>query len=217
MGNTKDGRAVAENLIKLYLVLILALGVVAAVLAIHAFTSRGLLGYSARIVMSTSMEKNSETDVDGYAIGDIPARSFVLIQLVPTEEGARETFYAGLREGDVLTFVYQVMGGNVTITHRVRKIEQRGGEYVITLRGDNGTSVGPQIISTADPAGGYIVGKAVYCSHALGVCVCVLRDPLFLLSVVILVLAAALLLELLNESDPPHIGRVPSKGGKDEK
>ena len=217
MGNTKDGRFVAEKLIKLYLVLILVLAAVAAVLAIHAFTSRGLFGYSARIVMSTSMEHDPDTDAEAYGIGEIPARSVVLIELVPSEEGARQAFYAGLREGDVLTFVYRVMGGNVTITHRISKIERRGGEYVVTLRGDNGTSVGSQVISTADPTGGRIVGKVVGVSHALGVCVCILRDPLFLLSAAILVLAAALLAELLHESDPPRIGRGPSKGGKDEK
>ncbi len=217
MGNTKDGRFVARRLIKLYLVLILVLGVVAAVLAIHAFATRGLFGYSARIVMSTSMEKDSGTDVESYKIGHIPVRSFVLIQLVPTEQEAREAFYAGLREGDVLTFVYRVIGGEVTITHRVRKIERRGEGYVITLRGDNGTSVGSQIVNTADPTGGRIIGKVVSCSHALGVCICILRDPLFLLSVVIAALSAVLLQTLLCESDPPHIGRRPSKGGKDEK
>lgn len=217
MGNTKEGRTVAEKLIKFYLVLIPVLVAVAAVLAIEAFTSRGLFGYSARIVMSTSMEKNPETDVEAYDIGEIPVRSVVLIKRVPADEGAREAFYAGLREGDVLTFVYRVMGGDVTITHRICKIERRGGGYVITLRGDNGTSVGSQVINTADPAGGRVIGKVVACSHALGVCVCILRDPFFLLSAVILVLAAALLHAILWESDAPRIGRGPSKGGKDEK
>ncbi len=217
MGNTKDGRTVAEKLIKLYLVLIPVLVAVAAVLAIQAFSARGLFGYSARIVLSASMEKNSATDTEEYEIGPIPARSVVFIRLVPAEEGAREAFYAGLREGDVLTFVYRVMGGEVTVTHRVRGIERRGEGYVITLRGDNGASVGSQVINTADPAGGYVVGKVVCCSHALGVCVCILRDPLFLLSAVILVLAAALLYAILWESDPPPFGRGPFKGGKDEK
>lgn len=218
MGNTKDGRSVAEKWIKIDIVLILLLSVVAVILAIHAFAVRGLFGYSARIVMSTSMEKNPQTDVEQYDIGDIPARSFVLIKLVPSEEGTRDAFYAQLREGDVLTFVYQVMGGSVTVTHRICGIEQSGGGYVFTLRGDNGTFAGTQVVDTADPSGGNrIVGKVVCCSPALGVCVCIMRDPLFWLSVCIAALAVMLLGELLRGNDLPRHVRGPSKGGKYEK
>lgn len=216
MGNTKDGRTVAGKFIKISIVLVVLLCFFIAVWAIHVFTGRGLFGYTARIVMSTSMEKSPEADAEAYEIGDIPFRSFVLIRLVPSEEAARENFYAELQAGDVLTFVYRVVGGNITVTHRVSGIERRDGGYVITLRGDNGT--GTQVVNTADPqSGNLIVGKVVWCSPALGAILCVLRSPLFWLSVCIVVLAAALLHELLCGNEPPRPVRIPSKGGKNEK
>ncbi len=213
MGKTKDGRKIAKKFIAIDIVLILLLGVVALILAIQSFAGGGLFGYGGRIVMSTSMEKNPETDVEAYDIGDIPVRSFVLIKLVPTEKTARERFYAGLREGDVLTFVYKVIGGNVTITHRVHKIERTGGGYIITLRGDNGVSIGTQVIDTADvQSENRVIGKVIYCSPALGVFVCIVREPLFLLSVCIAVLSVVLVKELLGERNLPNKEPLPREG-----
>ena len=60
-------------------------------------------GYEMRTVLSDSMEKCDETDVSGFEIKDIPVKSLVFTETVPTGEAAEE-WYANLKVGDVLTF-----------------------------------------------------------------------------------------------------------------
>lgn len=150
------------------------LGTAGVLVAIGRFFGDGFLGYSARIVVSSSMEKSPETDVSRYKIKDIPIRSLIIIRLAPTANEEREAFYKTLCEGDVLTFFVD-LGGNITITHRVKKIEFNGFGYIITLSGDN-QNAGTQVIDTAKD-GSRIIGKVVFCSHAAGEVICTLREP----------------------------------------
>lgn len=184
MGITKERSARARKIIRIAILsifLFCACCVIAASLSLIG--GYGLFGYSARIVMSSSME-NTKDEFTDERIREIRIGSFIVIRLVPSEDAARDLFYSEVREGDVLTFGYHVPGGCVQITHRVKKIERNGDGFTITLHGDNGNSTGEQVIDTSDVGSeNRIIGKVVYCDHALGVFLCRLRDPPFLLGV----------------------------------
>ena len=202
MGKTKDGHAGVRKVIHMLLFAALALAAAGAVLALQLFVGGGLFGYGAKIVMSSSMEKNPSVNVEEEAIKDIPVRSLVVIELIPENEIERETFYRKLRVGDVLTFSYRAAGEGILITHRVQEIEKSGNGYRITLRGDNGTLAGTQVIDTADKnSKNRIIGRVVYCSHALGVLICALREPPFIITVCA-VLAAGILLNIRKKNSP---------------
>ncbi len=191
MIGTKDGHKGTRNLIKRILISVLLLVAAGGIIMIGCLGSeRGLFGFQARIVMSSSME--SQADV-GYAIRNIPAGSLILLTLVPQKEQARDSFYASLKVGDVLTFSYRVIGGNTVVTHRIRHIERRGSGYFIVLCGDNGTHVGTQTINTSDAQSpNRVIGKVVWKSHFLGVLLCVLRQPLCFAVLCMAVLTATL-------------------------
>ncbi len=205
MKKTKDGRKCARGIIQCILTALLVLAAGGVILIICLVG--GCVGYEARLVMSASMEKNPQTDVSSYAIQDIPAQSLVLIKLVPRRERARERFYASLKAGDVLTFSYRVIGGNTVITHRIQRIERRGGGYVIVLCGDNGTHVGTQTVDTSDAQSpNFVIGKVVSKSHFLGVLLCILRQPQCL-AALCMVASAAMLMGTLTHKDRLPFGQ----------
>lgn len=143
-----------------------------------------LFGYSARIVMSSSMEGDPNIGGDVGRIREIRMGSLIVIELLPTDESAREVFYSEIREGDILTFDYKVAGGIVEITHRVKEIRRSKSGYQFVLRGDSADFSGTQRIDTADAEEeSRIVGKVVFCSYSLGALVRILRNPLFLVCV----------------------------------
>ena len=158
-----------------------------------------LLGYEMRIVLSGSMEKNSNVDVSDCKIKDIKTGSIVFVRLVPEEEAKAEEFYSNLKEGDVLTFCYDVSQQNfdgknapqMTITHRVLDIQQKDtGGYLITLRGDNQSTAGlgdVQVIDTSDQASpNYVVGQVVGKSYVLGRLFYSIKRPLGIALLVII-------------------------------
>ncbi len=219
MGKTKERRSRARKIIQFAALAFLLLCAVGGIAAIQCFLGEGgLFGYSARLVMSSSMEKDPETDPYGNSIRDIPVRSLIVIKLVPTEYEAQFHFYSEIREGDVLTFDYSVLDGTVAITHRVQHVERNGDVFTFTLSGDNGNDAAAQVIDTSANGSDRIIGKVVYCSYALGVTVCLLRDPLFLFGLCAAVLFACLLRTLLRSkrtaSRAPKSLRI---GGKNEK
>lgn len=163
-------------------------------LTIRASGNYNPTGYGLRIVMSSSMEKNPQVDVSEYRIKDIPAKSLILIQLVPRGREAAQKWYSELEKGDVLTFVYKIVGGSTTITHRVKDIEKTNDGYKITLAGDNvGDEISTQIINTDDlSSGNRVIGKVIYKSYFLGFMVCALRDPNFVVALMMLILISSL-------------------------
>lgn len=183
MENTKERRCGVKKILQ---IVIAFLSVGAAVVLIFSLLAgkNGLFGYEARLVMSSSMEEGTED----YNIQEIPAGSMILIKLLPSEEKKRENFYASLRAGDVLTFVYPTVNGDVIITHRLKSVEKSDTGYHFTLHGDRGTGV--QVV---DGEKGQILGKVVFCSHALGVCVRIVRTPLFLIACLLLAMCLPLL------------------------
>ena len=194
MGQTKDGHAGVRKVIQGIVFAIFALAAAGAVLALHSLVGGGLFGYGARIVMSSSMEENPNVSVDGETIKSIPVRSLIVIELMPDREDERQAFYQELQVGDVLTFSYRAVGENIIITHRVQEIGRSGKGYRIALRGDSGNFAGTQVIDTADfESQNRIIGKVVYCSHALGVFLCFLREPPFFITVCIAIVAVILL------------------------
>ena len=157
-----------------------------------------LFGYQMRIVLSGSMEKNSDVDVSDYRIKDIKTGSMVFVQLVPEDVTEAEKFYSELKVGDVLTFRYDVSAQQfegktapqMTVTHRIIDIQPgKAGGYVITLRGDNVSTtqaVNTQIIDTANDASpNYVIGKVGATSFILGWLVYSLQRPLGLVMLVI--------------------------------
>lgn len=211
MKKTKDGRIGARRIFQVITVAVLLLCAAGGIIATQFFISDcGLFGYSARIVMSSSMERNAEADT-GHEVRDLPVRSLIVIQLVPTEEGAREAFYSQICEGDVLTFSYRTIDGTISVTHRVKQIERKESGFTITLGGDNGAYAATQVIDTADAESeNRIVGKVVFHSFVLGVLICMLRDPLFLIVIGIIILSVLLQIALRRErsvkgaKNPPH-------------
>ena len=56
-----------------------------------------VFGYQARIVLSESMAKCEETNLDDFEIKDIPVKSMVFIQVVPTDEEQAKEWYKNLK------------------------------------------------------------------------------------------------------------------------
>lgn len=193
MESTKVRRFGVHRVVQTVMAAVLLLLAAGGIMAAQCFNGgRGLFGHSARLVMSSSMEIDGDGNAD-HAVRDIPTRSLIVIQLIPTEQEAREKFYSQIREGDVLTFVYRTIDGKITVTHRVKQIERNKSGFTITLCGDNGASAATQLIDTADAESeNRIIGKVVFCSYALGVLICILRDPLFLIGICIIVLSVML-------------------------
>lgn len=162
----------------------------------------GLFGYGLRIVMSSSMEADSESEAGDYRIKNIRADSLIIIELVPNGLEERQKWYAKLRKGDVLTFSYKIVGQSLTITHRIKEIEKDNDNYKITLAGDNvrGEYASTQIIYTDDEGGkNRITGKVIYSSYFLGMMVGILKDPLFDAAIIILFMTTVLSIKYKDE------------------
>ena len=151
-----------------------------------------IMGYQMRIVISDSMAKNDDTynDINKYSIKDIPVKSLLIIQNVPSD--ASEDWYEDIKVGDVLTFKYLINNRQETITHRViDKVPNDDGiGYKIYLRGDNKSKTGEasvQIINTAAVnSPNYIIGKVVVKSFIVGLIIYAMRQPIGIALLVIL-------------------------------
>lgn len=211
MNNTKERRLGAKIAFALLSLLLFSASCVAA---LFFFGERGLFGYGARLMLSSSMAEEPAACPE-EEFRTIPLGSLIVIRLVPNETAAREAFFAEIETGDVLTFRYQTVGGAVTITHRVKAIEPSGDGYHIEL-GANGEHAGTQTINTGDPqSGNFILGKVVFCSLPLGVLLGTMRDPLFLAMFGLVILLT--LLSALQKRRAANRARLPLRRGKHEK
>lgn len=131
-------------------------------------------GHETRIVLTGSMEGSDEfyNEHPDYQIKRINTRDAVFIDTVPTNEEDSNAFYHNIKEGDVLTFIYQ-NAGNVVVTHRVIAIKEDAHHIVFTLRGDNPS--GDQIVYKNDNRtqevasdSGLIIGKVTGVNTFLG-------------------------------------------------
>ena len=161
-----------------------------------------IFGYQLRIVVTGSMEKCDETDVSDYKIKSIPLRSMVFVETVPKDKDEAKEWYADLQVGDVLTFKY-VYASQVTITHRIISIEEKGDGYIIKLEGDNKSSTdnqGVQIIDTNNAATSpnYIVGKVVGQAKLLGFILSIMKEPVGLICLIIIPCAIVIIMEILK-------------------
>lgn len=161
-----------------------------------------LFGYQMRIVTSESMAKCDGTDVSQYKIKSIPIRSLVFIESVPDDVEEAKQWYSEIEVGDVLTFRY-LYQTQVTITHRVIKIEDNGtGGYLIHLMGDNkveGNELDEQIINTSEQSSfNYIMGKVVGQNYPLGWVISLLQEPVGIVLIVIVPCFIIILLEVIK-------------------
>ncbi len=147
-------------------------------------------GKQVRIVLSDSMEKCEQTDVSDYKIKDIPVKSMLFIEQVPSDEQKAQAWYAKLKKGDVLTFRY-VYVKQETITHRLveNPIPTEGG-YILHLEGDNKASDAKTLTQTIDTSKidspNYVIGKVTGTSYPLGVTLTALKTTVGMICIIIL-------------------------------
>lgn len=167
-----------------------------------------LFGYEMRVVLSGSMEKNSEVDVSDYQIKDIKTGSMVLVQLVPNHHA--NEWYSNLQVGDVLTIRYVVAARQETITHRIIDIQSKDtGGYIVTLRGDNVNGIGgEQIVDTDDvDSPNYVIGKVTGKSYFWGKVVYSLKRPQGLIMLVIIPSTVIIVWQVVKIVDVVKTGR----------
>ncbi len=192
---------IAGNVL-LYVVLAIALLAVLLSLATKkdADGAATVFGKQLRIVRSDSMERCEETDVSKYAIKDLPVKTMLVIDVVPTDKEAAKAWYKAVQVGDVLTFRYQYTE-QVTITHRVTKITEKDGGYIIELAGDNKASedtLTQTIDTTATESFNYVIGKVVWASFPLGWLVYSLKTPVVVVCLVIIPCLIVIVLEIIR-------------------
>lgn len=192
---------IAGNVL-LYVVLAIALFVVVLSIATKkdADGAATVFGKQIRIVRSDSMEKCEETDVSGFDIKDLPIKTLLVIDVVPTDAEEAKEWYKAVRVGDVLTFRYKYTE-QVTITHRVIKITEKEGGYIIELAGDNKASEDTltQVIDTSDTESyNYVIGKVVWANFPLGWLVYALKTPAVVTCVIIIPCLIIIVLEIVK-------------------
>ena len=192
---------IAGNVL-LYVILAIALFVVVLSIATKkdADGAATVFGKQIRIVRSDSMEKCEETDVSGFDIKDLPIKTLLVIDVVPTDAEEAKEWYKSVREGDVLTFRYKYTE-QVTITHRVIKITEKEGGYIIELAGDNKASEDTltQVIDTSDTESyNYVIGKVVWANFPLGWLVYALKTPAVVTCVIIIPCLIIIVLEIIK-------------------
>ena len=192
---------IAGNVL-LYVILAIALFVVVLSIATKkdADGAATVFGKQIRIVRSDSMEKCEETDVSDYDIKDLPIKTLLVIDVVPTDAEEAKEWYKSVREGDVLTFRYKYTE-QVTITHRVIKITEKEGGYIIELAGDNKASEDTltQVIDTSDTESyNYVIGKVVWANFPLGWLVYALKTPAVVTCVIIIPCLIIIVLEIIK-------------------
>lgn len=162
-----------------------------------------IFGYQMRVVVSESMSKSEFTDVSEYDIKDIPLRSMIFVKVKPKDPAELDKWYGSIEKGDVLTFRY-VYTTQVTITHRVTKIEEKSsGGYIIELEGDNKNSedaeLGVQVIDTSIPNNtNYVIGEVVGQAYLFGAIMSFLMQPVGIVLLIIVPCAVIIILEIVK-------------------
>ncbi len=183
-----------------------ALCVFTLILTISAKKNDGaasLFGKQLRIVLSDSMASCEQTDVSQFEIQDIPVKSMVFIEEVPEDEAEAKEWYKELNIGDVLTFRYQVVVSQETITHRIINItEKQTGGYIIELAGDNKTSETGVLTQTIDTSlensPNYVIGKVTGQSKFLGLFLTATKSTVGIICIVIVPCIIIATLEVLK-------------------
>lgn len=206
MQNKTQTKKILTIIVNVILYIFLAVCLVTLVIAVVSKKNSDgavtIFGAQMRVVTSSSMEKCDQTNVDKYEIKDIPIKSLVFIETVPTDKEAAEEWYASLKVGDVLTFKY-VYTKQETITHRIVEItEKDGGGYIITLEGDNKNSDTETLSQTIDTSQSespnYIIGKVTAVSRVLGVVITALKSSVGLICLIIVPCTVIMIFEIVK-------------------
>lgn len=164
-----------------------------------------IFGHEIRVILSNSMEKCDKTDVSNYEIKDLPVRSAIFIEVVPTDPEEAKEWYSSLKEGDVVTFKY-VYVKQETITHRIVDIEKSpNGGYLLTLEGDNKAAEGTtlkQVIDTGEEESfNYVIGKVTGKSVVLGNLIYIMERPVGIICLVIVPSVIIIIWEVIRIID----------------
>ncbi len=158
-----------------------------------------IFGRQLRLVASNSMEACEKTDTSGYAIGEIPVKALVVIELVPTDKDKAKIWYDGLKVGDVLTFRYVYLKQE-TITHRIIEIVPKEGGYLFRLQGDNQAAEGGALVqeldSTQTNTPNYIIGRVTKVRPFVGRVLSILKEPEGLVCMIIIPCLALMFFEI---------------------
>ena len=134
-------------------VIVSSIGILFAVVTTPAGQTPNVLGYSGFRVLTGSMKPA------------IPTNSFVLVKNGSVED---------VKEGDVISF-YSLdpsIGGAVN-THRVVEVGEEDGKVKLTTKGDNNPVADRYFVYAYN-----YIGRVVLVSHALGVFVRLISNPL---------------------------------------
>lgn len=163
-----------------------------------------IFGMQMRIVLTSSMEADPNTDVSDFDIKDIPVRSMVFVETVPDDPAEAKAWYGALREGDVLTFRYLYNVMPEAITHRIIDIDPdpETGGYIIQLQGDNKGEDGENLIQVIytgrTNTSNRVIGKVVGQSYLLGLFLSVLREPVGIICMILIPAVAIAIWELVK-------------------
>lgn len=149
------------------LLIICSLGVLLTVVMTKKGEAPNVLGYSLFRVMTGSMEPN------------IPTNSLIVVHRI--EPGK-------LEEGDVISFYSRdpSLLGEVN-THRIVGIEEVGGRYIFSTKGD-ANNVEDQYVTYGED----VIGKVVFSSYRLGQGVRLISNPLLFVPLIIIPLVIML-------------------------
>ena len=149
------------------LLIICSLGVLLTVVMTKKGEAPNVLGYSLFRVMTGSMEPN------------IPTNSLIVVHRI--EPGK-------LEKGDVISFYSRdpSLMGEVS-THRIVGIEEVGGRYIFSTKGD-ANNVEDQYVTYGED----VIGKVVFSSYRLGQGVRLISNPLLFVPLIIIPLVIML-------------------------
>ena len=196
-------------------VVVVLVVIIAALVLILTITSKrstdgaiNVFGYEFRTILTGSMERCTHDDPNeecthinpnDYEIGSLPVGTMIFVESVPEDKAEAQNWYTNnVKEGDVLTFMYQ---GEV-ITHRViEKVTLPSGAYEIHLMGDNRGSDGvaaEQIIITEEGRRDYIIGKVTGQSEFLGWIATTIKTPFGVILMIFIPCTVIVIVELIR-------------------
>lgn len=129
-------------------------------------SSGNIFGYETRLVVSGSMEGDEEFyKGKNFQVGKIKTGSMIFIKSIPsnTKSDDYKLFVNDIKVGDVLTFTPVHITTDISVTHRVIKIETINNNLTFTTKGD-----APSITETETFPVNNIIGKVTKASYTLG-------------------------------------------------
>ena len=168
-------RNIFLNIINVVSVIIITSAVVVllTVVLTRSGEAPNIFGYSVFRVLTGSMEPAIETD------------SLILVRRIDPSE---------IKKDDIISFYSQDPShGGAVNTHRVVSAEQDGELWYYTTKGDANQVADKYIVTSND-----LIGKVIFTSHALGLFVRLLANPLIFIPVILLPLFMILLSNLIR-------------------